>query len=245
MFLTAKVHVFSGIIIGALAVMAMKQMCKTRETHKRPVQLNHRKNSPAAATTTQRVETSMRPQVAAGTFQGPQIYWPTERTFNNNNQTQPPFFETAVRRTHGGFVAMGPNQGRMSVTRLTLRSLKPPDFELRATDHVDRLKPLATQDTGRDRLSVSGVYLKKWRARKRLNLCTCLQSADFESCDLFCNMQWLSFVSPQLLAGRNVRWRVACGVPSRFARQRPSVDHRGVSGDSRSLSRPNNRRVET
>ena len=34
MFLTAKVHVVSGIIIGALAVMAMKQMCKTRETHK-------------------------------------------------------------------------------------------------------------------------------------------------------------------------------------------------------------------
>ena len=36
MFLTAKVHVVSGMIIGALAVMAMKQMCKTRETHKRP-----------------------------------------------------------------------------------------------------------------------------------------------------------------------------------------------------------------
>ena len=34
MFLKAKVHVVSGIIIGALAVMAMKQMCKTRETHK-------------------------------------------------------------------------------------------------------------------------------------------------------------------------------------------------------------------
>jgi hypothetical protein len=34
MFLTAKVHVVSGIIIGALAVMAMKQMCKPRETHK-------------------------------------------------------------------------------------------------------------------------------------------------------------------------------------------------------------------
>lgn len=34
MFLTAKVHVVSGIIIGALAVMAMKQMCKTREIHK-------------------------------------------------------------------------------------------------------------------------------------------------------------------------------------------------------------------
>ena len=35
MFLTAKVHVVSGMIIGAIAVMAMKQMCKTRETHKR------------------------------------------------------------------------------------------------------------------------------------------------------------------------------------------------------------------
>ena len=34
MFLTAKVHVVSGIVIGALAVIAMKQMCKTRETHK-------------------------------------------------------------------------------------------------------------------------------------------------------------------------------------------------------------------
>ena len=34
MFLAAKVHVVSGIIIGALAVMAMKQMCKTGETHK-------------------------------------------------------------------------------------------------------------------------------------------------------------------------------------------------------------------
>ena len=34
MFLTAKVHVVSGMIIGALAVMAMKQMCKKRETHK-------------------------------------------------------------------------------------------------------------------------------------------------------------------------------------------------------------------
>ena len=34
MFLTAKVHVISGMIIGALAVMAMKQMCKQRETHK-------------------------------------------------------------------------------------------------------------------------------------------------------------------------------------------------------------------
>ena len=34
MFLTAKVNVVSGMIIGALAVMAMKQMCKQRETHK-------------------------------------------------------------------------------------------------------------------------------------------------------------------------------------------------------------------
>ena len=35
MFLTAKLNnVVSGIIIGALAVMAMKQMCKQGETHK-------------------------------------------------------------------------------------------------------------------------------------------------------------------------------------------------------------------
>ena len=34
MFLTAKLNVVSGMIIGALAVMAMKQMCKTREIHK-------------------------------------------------------------------------------------------------------------------------------------------------------------------------------------------------------------------
>ena len=34
MFLTAKLNVVSGMIIGALAVMAMKQMCKTRKTHK-------------------------------------------------------------------------------------------------------------------------------------------------------------------------------------------------------------------
>ena len=34
MFLTAKLNVVSGMIICALAVMAMKQMCKTRETHK-------------------------------------------------------------------------------------------------------------------------------------------------------------------------------------------------------------------
>ena len=34
MFLTAKFNVVSGIIIGAFAVMAMKQMCKTRKTNK-------------------------------------------------------------------------------------------------------------------------------------------------------------------------------------------------------------------
>ena len=44
MFLKAKVHVVSGIIIGALAVMAVKQMCKQRETHK---------YSPVPAETTQ------------------------------------------------------------------------------------------------------------------------------------------------------------------------------------------------
>ncbi len=34
MFLTPKIHVVSGMIIGALAVMAMKQMCRQRETDK-------------------------------------------------------------------------------------------------------------------------------------------------------------------------------------------------------------------
>jgi len=34
MFLTAKLNVVSGMIIGALAVMVMKQMCKQGETHK-------------------------------------------------------------------------------------------------------------------------------------------------------------------------------------------------------------------
>ena len=34
MFLTAKVHVVSGVIIGALAVIAAKQMCKQRKTRK-------------------------------------------------------------------------------------------------------------------------------------------------------------------------------------------------------------------
>ena len=34
MFLTAKLNVVSGMIIGALAVMFMKQMCKQGETHK-------------------------------------------------------------------------------------------------------------------------------------------------------------------------------------------------------------------
>ena len=36
MFLTAKLNMVSGMIIGALAVMVMKQMCKQRETHKHP-----------------------------------------------------------------------------------------------------------------------------------------------------------------------------------------------------------------
>ena len=35
MFLTAKIHVVSGMVIGALAVMAAKQMCKQRKTSKR------------------------------------------------------------------------------------------------------------------------------------------------------------------------------------------------------------------
>ena len=34
MFLTAKLNVVSGMIIGALAVMVMKQMCNQGETHK-------------------------------------------------------------------------------------------------------------------------------------------------------------------------------------------------------------------
>ena len=34
MFLTAKLNVVSGMFIGALAVMVMKQMCKQGETHK-------------------------------------------------------------------------------------------------------------------------------------------------------------------------------------------------------------------
>ena len=36
MFLTAKVHVVSGIVIGALTVMAAKQMCKRRKMRKQP-----------------------------------------------------------------------------------------------------------------------------------------------------------------------------------------------------------------
>ena len=36
MFLTAKVHVVSGMVIGALAVMAAKQMCKQRTMRKYP-----------------------------------------------------------------------------------------------------------------------------------------------------------------------------------------------------------------
>ena len=34
MFLTAKIHVVSGMVIGALAVMAAKQMRKERKTYK-------------------------------------------------------------------------------------------------------------------------------------------------------------------------------------------------------------------
>lgn len=36
MILTAKIHVVSGMIIGALAVMVAKQMCKQQKTHKHP-----------------------------------------------------------------------------------------------------------------------------------------------------------------------------------------------------------------
>ena len=32
--LTAKIHVVSGMVIGALAVMAAKQMCKQQKTRK-------------------------------------------------------------------------------------------------------------------------------------------------------------------------------------------------------------------
>jgi hypothetical protein len=35
MFLTAKIHVVSGMMIGALAVMAAKQMCKQRRKRQR------------------------------------------------------------------------------------------------------------------------------------------------------------------------------------------------------------------
>ena len=34
MFSATKVHVISGMVIGALAVMAAKQMCKRRELSK-------------------------------------------------------------------------------------------------------------------------------------------------------------------------------------------------------------------
>ena len=34
MFLTAKIHVVSGMVIGAAAVLAMKQLCKQRRIHK-------------------------------------------------------------------------------------------------------------------------------------------------------------------------------------------------------------------
>ena len=33
MLFTAKIHIVSGMVIGALAVMAAKQMCKQRKTH--------------------------------------------------------------------------------------------------------------------------------------------------------------------------------------------------------------------
>ena len=36
MFLTAKVHVVSGMVIGAFAVMAAKQICKQRKMRKHP-----------------------------------------------------------------------------------------------------------------------------------------------------------------------------------------------------------------
>ena len=36
MFLTAKVHVVSGMVIGALAVMAAKQICKHRKMRDYP-----------------------------------------------------------------------------------------------------------------------------------------------------------------------------------------------------------------
>ena len=36
MFLTAKVHVVSGMVIGALAVMVAKQMCKQQKMRDHP-----------------------------------------------------------------------------------------------------------------------------------------------------------------------------------------------------------------
>ena len=34
MFFTAKIHLVSGIVIGALAIMAAKQVCKQWKAHK-------------------------------------------------------------------------------------------------------------------------------------------------------------------------------------------------------------------
>ena len=34
MFFTAKIHLVSGIVISALAIMAAKQVCKQRKVHK-------------------------------------------------------------------------------------------------------------------------------------------------------------------------------------------------------------------
>ena len=106
MFLTAKVHVISGMIIGALAVMAMKQVCKTRETHKHsPVPAETPQGIvPAAAATMVSVEaitiTSsrhrrfLRPSKFSARPNGPS-------TTTTNDPFSPPF-EATVGRTHRG-----------------------------------------------------------------------------------------------------------------------------------------------
>ena len=49
MFLTAKVNLISGMIIGAFAVMAMKEMCKCNKKHQETSQHTDESPSPAAA----------------------------------------------------------------------------------------------------------------------------------------------------------------------------------------------------
>ena len=48
MFLTAKVNLISGMIIGAFAVMAMKEMCKRNKKHQETSPHTDESPSPAA-----------------------------------------------------------------------------------------------------------------------------------------------------------------------------------------------------